>query len=245
MSRTLDQITTNRNRHDADRAAAAVLEQIDGAEAVCLFGSVARGDDNDASDIDLMVIGADVHMRRRSLRNAVPVDLSERVAVLYLTRQELESLFRRRPDFAAHIMIEGIVLVDRTGYFSGVMNGPIPPVTRANIDTALERLRLFNDLRRFNDNFLFCFARLYAIGKAVVILSLLHHGQAVFARRGAFTAWRRLNPELSDRANIVERLEPFYLLVRRGRRTELPFAHHGTSDKVTEAVAAIRAIGEA
>jgi len=60
----------------------------------------------------------------------------------------------------------------------------------------LDRLRAFEDVEQFNHDFTFGLARLYAIGKAVVMMRLVQDGTPEFNREKAFEAMRQRRPEL-------------------------------------------------
>lgn len=63
-------------RADAERAAAALAEA--GAGRVVLFGSVARGEADEHSDIDLMAVFDDLDYERRREKGCELEEMAER-----------------------------------------------------------------------------------------------------------------------------------------------------------------------
>jgi len=62
------------SRHDAEDIALTLARQFPEVEAVCLFGSVARGDATTGSDLDLLVVLVGEEPSLRQLRSAVPIE---------------------------------------------------------------------------------------------------------------------------------------------------------------------------
>jgi len=87
-----------------------VSEVCDGAEAVILFGSIARGEADAGSDIDLAVIAPESWNGRLALQDAVWQGLGNNCDVLVFTPDELLQRADTEPVVAA-IMRDGIPLV--------------------------------------------------------------------------------------------------------------------------------------
>ena len=226
--------------HEIARRLAAVRD----VEGVCLFGSIARGESSSWSDIDLLVVGGD-DVRPTTLLRALPERLRrERLSLVCYSKDELRQLFDSGSSFVDHIRHEGRILHDRTGFLEQVLTADFEPRidVKGELDAELERLRVYDDVSVYNDNFLFGFAQLYAIGKAIVILGLIADGQREFARDPAFAAFRRLYPEVAPAVDTVERLRPFYQLVTRRQPETLPFSYVGTCEEFARAAAAVRAL---
>jgi hypothetical protein len=193
-----------------------------------VYGSEARGQTRSTSDIDLILV---TRARRRSataLRELVS-DLpgSDRLQLQVLTQEEMTWLFNDRPDFAAHLVQEGIVVYDRGEFLKGLLMAPIRPIDSTDYDRLVERARRQTIFERFNGRLLFALARLYSVGKAVVMLSLVQEGKPEFDRHRAFSKFRHMHPDLAPAVDRITRLEPFYLRVRRRRTSPLPFDPSG------------------
>lgn len=145
------------------------LEKLPAVEGVCLFGSVARGTDSEASDLDILVLGSSAATTLRDVRRAVPGDLEDgRVALSYHTPETLAAHLHRWSRFGAHLQREGRILFDRHGRMAGILAAAPPVSTRQEIVAQYRHLRNFDDLDRFGDRFLFVLARLHRIGRSVI-----------------------------------------------------------------------------
>jgi len=83
-------------------------------DKLILFGSMARGEENGLSDIDLFVIGpstVDFKNRQRDLRDAI--DVSVETEIFYYTPDELERLLPVS-SFARSAIREGRIIYKRT-----------------------------------------------------------------------------------------------------------------------------------
>jgi predicted nucleotidyltransferase len=82
-------------------------------ECIYLFGSLARGQSEPGSDIDLLVILPESDLprhRREALAYDLLWGLSAPVDVIVLTRQEFQSAGRVRTSLASRVQIEGKLL---------------------------------------------------------------------------------------------------------------------------------------
>jgi predicted nucleotidyltransferase len=83
----------------------------DGAEAVVLFGSVARGEAHAASDVDLAVIAKSSWDGRVDLEDAVRKRLGNDCDVLVFTAEEFTTLAAAHEPVVDEILAEGIPLI--------------------------------------------------------------------------------------------------------------------------------------
>jgi predicted nucleotidyltransferase len=225
--------------------AVALAQREPSVSGVILFGSVARGDQGDWSDIDLLVVTSDAHLRPSQLIAEIPRRLkATRLSVLSYPVPELKRLLETGGSFAEHLRKESKVVFDRDGTVQRIFDNSMShaATNNAELQRELERLRWLEDPAPFNDQFLFVFAQLYAIGKSVVMWRLAHEGTPEFNRERAFQALRRRRPDLRPALKSVEQLKPFYELVNKRRSLPLPFPSEGTADRVRVAVEAIRSI---
>ena len=181
-------------------------------EAICLFGSVARGDVNDWSDIDLMVVGSDDQVTRRDLMEALPPQLREpSLSLLYYGADDFDRL-RQRSLFVEHFRQEGIVPARQNrssdrGARQSV--GRHPEHRQGASSGRAQRFEPYEHLERFSDNLLFCLSHLYAIGKSIAILQLAKEGVFEFNRELAFQKLRTIAPDKADDLDTIARLRPF------------------------------------
>ncbi len=208
-------------------------------EAVLLCGSVARGDANPWSDIDLLVISSDPNLTATAFREVI----SERsqVSLIYYQTSSFVTSCQRHPLFTAHLKIEGMVLFDPAGILNKILD--TSTVTQEDIAVEIKQYRKklapYRHPKRYNNNFLFCLSHLYSIGKGVIMLGLASHGVFEFNRDTAFERFVTLNPDLSKRVATIAELRPFYCLVNGRKRETLPFSYHDAAMKMEEAVNAI------
>ena len=217
-------------------------------EGVCLFGSIARGETDRWSDIDLLVVGQDPDLSPTKLRRALPDDMQrERLSLLYYPRPELEELFESGASFIDHLRHEGKILYDESGVLRRVFRDDFDANPNIGAELAAERARLdvYGDLGMFRGNFLFVLAQLYAIGKSVIILGLIAESSREYDRDAAFQSFKRLHPERASDVDVVSRLRPFYRIVTRRGREPLPFSYRGSEREVTAAIESIRRLVKA
>ena len=211
-------------------------------EGVCIYGSVARGEATEWSDMDLLVIGSNPRLSPARLRAALPGAERERVSIIFYPT----SVFRRHHEdralFIAHIRHEARILFDPQHILRKLLAQPFQPRVdvEAGLKAHLARLTPYEDVRRFGGNFLFCFAHLYAIGKGVVMLGLADAGALEFDRERAFRRFLKLHPRSRKDIDTIRALRPFYNLVTSRRPEPLPFSYHGAEGYARKAVAAIR-----
>lgn len=213
-------------------------------DGICLYGSVARGESERWSDIDLLVFGRRSSCRPSELLNALPTGVDRtRVSVVYRPSQSLDEYFGEGTRFLVHIHREGKVLYDRDGRLRAALRSPCHPVpAEREIQQELERLEFFADPDRFNGGFLLCFARVYTIAKTIVMAILTEKGVYEFNRDRAFDQFKKMFPAASEPVEVVQRLRPFYGIVADKQREKLPFSYLGTATELEQAVAATRAL---
>jgi len=231
---------------EAKDLTARLVRAFPAVEAVLLCGSVARGDANPWSDIDLVVTSSDPKLTPAELRQVI----SERnhVSLIYYRTPSFETLYRHRPLFVAHLRKEGLVLFDSVGVLGRMMDSPAMLITKAavaeEIKTYRAKLAPYKHPRRYNNNFLFCLSHLYSIGKGVIMLGLANRGVLEFNRDAAFERFTALNPDLAEQVARVTRLRPFYRLVSGREPEPLPFSYHNAAIEMGEAVNAIESLAE-
>ena len=131
------------SRADAERAAAALARA--GVGRVVLFGSVARGDATERSDIDLVAIYDDLDYRERWKRRCELKKLAERVVefpvdVSVTDRAEWRMRTTRvRTSFEGRVARRGVVLLDRSSA-SGVDPHKEMVMPVSDYEEALKRL---------------------------------------------------------------------------------------------------------
>lgn len=229
-------------RDRAEKVTEALIEEFPAISGVWLFGSVARGDEDELSDIDLFVLGTDPHLRPSIIRKRL--DLKNRppkVSIVYHTPKTLERFVENGSRFIVHLQLEGEVLFDSDGVLSEIQG--LPPLrasVKPEVDGQLKRLELLDRPQRFNGNFLFPLTHAFSSGKAIVMAILAENQIYEFNREGAFDVFIEHFPESRSDVEALRRLAPFSALVSKGSDEELPFPYRDCEEELAEAVAAIR-----
>lgn len=222
----------------------ALEERLPGLDGVCLYGSVARGDETVDSDIDLLVIGEDPSVSPSQLLRLFEPD-DERLTLIYHTTESMEEFLSEGSRFLVHLRREGVPLFDRHGRLSRWLAGPFEPLpVQQEIDTELTRLAMYDEPRRYGGNFLFCLAHVYTIGKAIVMASLASRDIFEFNRGKAFARFCAEHPTAGRDVATVQGLQHYYLLTSRGLPKPPRLDPRGTEAELGNAVAAVRRIAE-
>lgn len=226
-------------RQTAEEATAVWVASSASLEGVCLFGSVARGDDDETSDIDLLVLGTEP-LTPGHFRRMLPESVQGRVSVSYYVPATLDVYLDRWSRFAVHLRTEGQILADRHGLLRAALEAVRPVDTEFELRMQLAHLQSVDHLNRFGGQFLFPLDQLYRYGRTVVFALLAEEGVFEFNHLRAFAELCRRRPEASGDAQTVAALRPFTLLTK-GRVTSeaVPFSYVGCADEVAEAINAI------
>ncbi len=225
------------------------LHDIEGILGVIVFGSLAREEHDLGSDIDLLVVHdelASLSDLRQRVDAATGLNGAlVKVTSFFFTAEALRDEFARYPSFGAHFADEGIVVVRKSGFDNVEMmieSASLTPVAlRAELEDRVSQLGPLSRLERFNGEFGPCLARLYSIGRAVVIIKLLENGIHEYSWRRAFESYGSVRPELRGELECVADLRTFYdhVLNRLGRAID-----HSPVDRVyvERAIGAIHTI---
>lgn len=228
-------------RERAEEVAETLVDRFPQVSGVCLYGSVARGEESPDSDLDLLVVGEDPGLRPSVMRRAVGGHRgSNRISIIYHTRETLQSYLESGARFLLHIQLEGEVLFDASGLLEELK--ALPPIhgpIAAEVEGQLRRLALYEHPGRYNGNFLFPLSHIYAIGKAIVMAVLSEQEIREFDRERAFDAFAVRFPDSRADIDTVRQLRPFYSVVSKGNRADLPFSSHECAEEVAAAVEAV------
>ena len=228
----------------AERVARS-LSRYDDVFAISLLGSVARGNADEASDVDILVISEAGVRQSRLLRRLPPPLRQESLSLLsYSTDRWMEDVARGSL-FLHHLRLEGRILYDSKGLLESGLEAIAarPPDVVGEIHMQLRRLRLYDDLDRLNGQHLFALAHLYAIGKATAIARCVGLGEPIFVKEDALKRLAAQQPHLRAAAAAVTRLRPFYDLGRGRSEVVLPFEPVGADKEIRCAIGAIERLG--
>jgi len=208
-----------------DGAALDRLHPFGDAVAVLLFGSVARGDQDDHSDVDSMIVVDDQNSAatlQRSLRAHGTLAVLPTVRTIASLLDEA----RERPSFIAHLVDEAVVIRSSSAW----------PMTRdrlARLSTdpdALDRevrrrlrhLESFSRPERFRLSPVTALSHLWAVARSLVIVRLLQQGVHEYSWQRAFDRYAALRPELRADLDALQRLRPYYEVARGRPGARLP-----------------------
>lgn len=211
--------------HQSAKYVADLIARPEDVRAVCLVGSVARGDDTVDSDIDLVVIGRR-RLRRCELMERIPAHARDpRLSFISFSRKAWAAEIERGSLFVHHLRLEGVALLDRDGELEAAFaDAPRhPPDAERELRHQLRRLRLYREPERLNGEHLFALSHLYAIGKAIAIARCFELGEPTFVKEEALARLARRRPALAEDVARVRELRPFYDLTRERERSPLPF----------------------
>lgn len=111
MGRTISEFTRDK-RAIANEMAKRIAHSLD-PDRILLFGSVARGQAREASDVDLMVVAdSDLSFKDRMDLLYTRIERGEEIDMLWYTPQELDRM-KRTSSFVRHALEEGVLLYER------------------------------------------------------------------------------------------------------------------------------------
>jgi len=100
-----------------------VKELGDRIYVIVAYGSVARGEAKEDSDIDVLIVGRDREIRRRVSEISYDIDYENSfetfITPVYYTREEFEQRIRVGSPFIYEVLKDGVALYD-DGTFKGI-----------------------------------------------------------------------------------------------------------------------------
>lgn len=97
-----------------------VEELHDKIQSIVLYGSVARDEANEDSDIDILIVTTDddrkLYDKISKIRTMIDLDNNTLTALVYMSRDELERYVKLGSPFIENVLKEGMILYDN-GFF--------------------------------------------------------------------------------------------------------------------------------
>lgn len=209
--------------------------------AVVLFGSAARGDDDEQSDIDILIVVAGRDPQRTIVGKVVGGPRT-RVSPIVMTLEGLIHEGTMRPSFIAHLLDEAVI-VQSTPRWETVV--PVLREAASNRDALaceiqrrVRAVETYQDPERFEASPVTVLSHLYAIARSVVIARLLEEGVHEYNWHRIFDAYAELKPYHKRQIETLKNLRPYYEFARSRNGARLP---EGTARAdVAELVISIR-----
>lgn len=194
--------------------------------SIILVGSYARGDPNEYSDIDLVLI-SDTSLSRSELLAKLPSgENMKKLSLLPYPSRIFAILYMEGSLFMAHLLKEGLVLYD-DGYYTHLTKQPFK-ISRESLllqwDMLKQRVGLYDDLSIYGEVFIDCISHLYSLVKNVAIIALALKGELTFNKARALERLSILFPQLREDIAELTKLKPFSLIWSKGASISKPFS---------------------
>lgn len=206
--------------------------------SIILFGSEARNDSTDTSDIDLLLISHG-EVKRRDVEQIIPTSLlpkGRKLGLSIYSEEQLISAYEEGSLFMMHLLKEGKVLYD-DGFYEQLLLTPFNPSERKmrlKLKMLKQRLEIAEDLQKFNNLFIVVLGDFFSISKNLAYVLLAMNGHFIFNKKKAFLRLAETYPEYEEGIRKLQSLEPFFLRKAKGIVKPLPFSPKNCEDKVVE-----------
>lgn len=220
--------------------------------ALIVFGSIARGDESESSDVDLIVL-LDESVDRKKIKKilfeaAAGTPFEGRLTPIFFTPEKLAQELTRRPSFAGHLEDEGLLLFQAPRAKPLVQSlSSLPAITHSSLQEELrERTELLNQykhLERLNNRFTPALAQLYALGRSVVIVKLMQQGVRQYNWGEIFDTLSERKLGLANDLDRIKRLRPYYEYVH-DRHSDPEALPPVDEDEVQAVIASLRRIAQ-
>jgi len=92
-------------------------------ESIVLYGSIARGEAHENSDIDILVVASDddrkLYDRISKIRTMIDLNNNTLTTLVHMSKDEIERYVKLGSPFIENVLKEGIILYDK-GFFKKV-----------------------------------------------------------------------------------------------------------------------------
>lgn len=217
------------------------LSRVHAVVALLVFGSVARGEDDDRSDADVMIVvqgrGSAVTLDR-----AIRADRELQIVPAVRTVASLFWEVGERPSFIAHLVDEA-VMVRSWPAWPSVRNqlalaSTDPEALEVEVKGRLRHLQSFLRPERFRLSPVTALSHLWAISRSVVIARLVQHGVHEYSWQRVFDRYADVRPDLRGDLEALKELRPYYEYARARPGSRMPEASVDTDElrRLVEAV---------
>jgi predicted nucleotidyltransferase len=222
-----------------------ILEPYEDIQAAALYGSVARGDSESHSDIDLLLVCSGG--RKRELYDDVYPVLSKqfkRLSLSVYSPREINFLAKAKSLFLLHLKRESLLLFDRTQMLTTVLD---EFVAKGSYDEDFRRsLELFAPLRVVVSGVPNNFHRLaymYSLFRVYGVYVLAERRIFEFSKSRMAACLARIHPDQSANVALLSQLRVLNANFFSGGELDREFLH-GVSGQLPGPEASARALGE-
>jgi len=180
------------------------VSKVTEVHSIVFFGSTARGDVNEFSDVDLLLVCSNAPEARKVVHH-----LNHRFEVTIYSPEELMSMAKLGLPLIHHLAREGVVLNDDGSYKTAIQN-----LKETNMDTLKavssdvhKALDVYSTLSEFNLPYL---AHIFGPLLNLVETSLCVQRIFIFNKEEAIRKFIELHPELSPLQNYMLKLLGVY-----------------------------------
>ena len=227
-------------RSKAEAVSAYLVEQ--GAQAVALFGSAARGTATEQSDLDLFVVWEGSWPRHSKLNlpfeSEMSFNLWERVEQPqdnwgFLKMVASEAKILHDPDNRLRKAFENLP-------------DPDPEALKDEAERLRSKLPTEDKLERYNGIYFFVYSDCYRWAKVAAMQANLLNGQVIYDREQSLRTLAERHPEIADDVKWLEAISPFYLTnMGKGDDEDEPFDSSGTEEEIRRSLISAQAVIDA
>jgi len=205
----------------------ALVHDVGGAGvlSVIVFGSVARGEANERSDLDVLIVVEDNETRAAVLRSIREGPLRE-MSPLVLTRDALMRGLPVRPSFVAHLLDEGVSVYETPAWrdIEANLAAAVDDVDAlaAEVERRTKELEPLAHPERFATSPVTAMSHLYGVARALITARLLQLGIHEYSWQRVFDRYAEIHPELISDLDAVKALRPYYECARGRPGAEVP-----------------------
>lgn len=105
--------------NNLDRFWCEIQEDLEDIEGIMVYGSVARGDAQEDSDIDLLIISDNKSLEEKF---GAKVLGDKMFMTTVFPKEDFEESFRKKSNFAQNVIEEGIIIYDQIGFLERIKN---------------------------------------------------------------------------------------------------------------------------
>ncbi|MCA1707200.1 MAG: nucleotidyltransferase domain-containing protein [Actinobacteria bacterium] len=182
-----------------------------------LFGSVARGDQDRQSDLDVLIVVGDDD-QARGVRSHFADAAFSAVHPLVLSRRAMVEEVALRPSFVSHLLDEGNIVQQTVEWISLrhelAEAASDPDLLNREVKRRARAIESFASPERFLNSPITALSHMYAIARSLVIARLLQSGVREYSWQRAFDRYSELHPELRTEVEALKALRPFYEFAR-------------------------------